>query len=85
MENVKTRAVSITMPFAMYKDAEKLAKAENRTMSELLRETIRRYVAAKQDWNQFAAYGSKKAKQLGIKPSDVNRLVEEGRAEDRLN
>jgi Arc/MetJ-type ribon-helix-helix transcriptional regulator len=34
---------SITMPPEMAKQAERLAKKENRTMSELMREALRRY------------------------------------------
>ncbi len=40
-----TKNVSITMPIAMVKDAERLAKRENRTMSELIREALRHYKA----------------------------------------
>ena len=38
-----TKNVSITMPTAMVKEAERLAKREKRTMSELLREAFRQY------------------------------------------
>ena len=38
-----TRVYSITMPPEMAKQAERLAKKENRTMSELIREALRRY------------------------------------------
>jgi predicted DNA-binding protein len=38
-----TKVYSITMPPEMGRRAEQLAKRENRTMSELLRETFRRY------------------------------------------
>lgn len=38
-----TRVYSITMPPEMAKQAERLAKKENRTMSELMREAFRRY------------------------------------------
>ena len=38
-----TRVYSITMPPEMAKQAERLAKKENRTMSELMREALRRY------------------------------------------
>ena len=40
--------ISITMPPGMAKEAEKLAKKEGRTMSELLREAFRRYSAQTQ-------------------------------------
>ena len=38
-----TKVFSITMPPEMAKQAERLAKKENRTMSELMREALRRY------------------------------------------
>lgn len=42
--NVRTTKVySITMPPDMARQVERLAKRENRTMSELVREALRRY------------------------------------------
>lgn len=38
-----TKVFSITMPPEMARRAEQLVKRENRTMSELMRETFRRY------------------------------------------
>jgi Arc/MetJ-type ribon-helix-helix transcriptional regulator len=41
-----TKKVSISMPVAVAKDAERLAKRENRTMSELVREALRYYATS---------------------------------------
>ena len=38
-----TRVYSITMPHALARQAERLAKKEHRTMSELMREALRKY------------------------------------------
>lgn len=38
-----TRVYSITMPPELGRQAERLAKQESRTMSELMREAFRRY------------------------------------------
>lgn len=38
-----TKVYSITMPPALARKAERLAKKESRTMSELMREALRRY------------------------------------------
>ena len=38
-----TKVYSITMPPDLARQAERLAKKENRTMSELMREALRRY------------------------------------------
>jgi metal-responsive CopG/Arc/MetJ family transcriptional regulator len=51
-----TKNISITFPTAMAKEAERLAKRENRTMSELLREAFRQYSAGgKRARNDLAA------------------------------
>jgi predicted transcriptional regulator len=42
-----TKNASITMPAAVVKDAERLAKRENRTMSELVREALRHYATSR--------------------------------------
>jgi hypothetical protein len=38
-----SRVVSITLPPALFEQAQSLAKAESRTMSELVREALRQY------------------------------------------
>lgn len=38
-----TRTLSVTLPPAQLKRAERLAKRENRTLSELVREALRQY------------------------------------------
>jgi Arc/MetJ-type ribon-helix-helix transcriptional regulator len=44
MGNMRTTApLSVTLPPDMLKRAQKLASKENRTMSELIREALRRY------------------------------------------
>ena len=43
MDMRTTKVYSITMPPDLAKQAERLAKKENRTMSELMREALRRY------------------------------------------
>ena len=43
MDMRTTKVYSITMPPDLAKQAERLAKEENRTMSELMREALRRY------------------------------------------
>ena len=77
-----SKNISITMPPEMIKDAERLAKKEGRTVSELLRETFRRY-KWEREWNELNAYGRAKAKAMGITEKDVNRLIQEYRQEQR--
>jgi len=47
-----TKVISFSLPEAQYKKAVRLAKKENRTMSELLREALRIYEAENQRRNE---------------------------------
>lgn len=81
-----TKNISITMPPTMLKEAENTAKEEGRTISELLREALRHYLETRQwqmGWTKIRRYGTKNAKVLGLKPKDVNRLIQEYRTEQR--
>ncbi|HEY1341545.1 MAG TPA: ribbon-helix-helix domain-containing protein [Bryobacteraceae bacterium] len=73
-----SKTVSITLPPDMLSRAEQLAKRENRTMSELVREALRHY-ERKMWWEEMNAYGQEKAKALGLSESDVVPLVKEVR------
>jgi metal-responsive CopG/Arc/MetJ family transcriptional regulator len=77
-----TKAVSITMPVAMYKDAEQTAKKENRTFSEYVREAIRQY-SWERNMSEANRYGQLKAKELGIKEEDVVPLIKKYRQEQK--
>ncbi|MCJ7819317.1 MAG: type II toxin-antitoxin system Phd/YefM family antitoxin [Syntrophales bacterium] len=60
--------------------AEKTAKDENRTRSELMREALRRYIA-EMELRRLQRYGLTKAKELSLKEEDVQRFIDEYRAE----
>jgi predicted transcriptional regulator len=77
-----TTPVSITLPAEMLKRAKRLAKTENRTMSELMREAYREY-ERKRRWDEVNEYGREKAAALGITEKDVPRIVKEWRKEQR--
>jgi AbrB family looped-hinge helix DNA binding protein len=61
-------------------EAEKIAKEENCTRSELIREALRHYIAER-ELRRLQRYGMKKAKEFGLKEEDVQRLIDEYRAE----
>ncbi len=77
-----TRVISITLPPEMAGQAEQLARKENRTMSELMREAFRRYQRERQ-WEEANRYGRAKAESLGITEADVVRVGKEFRAAER--
>jgi Arc/MetJ-type ribon-helix-helix transcriptional regulator len=114
----RTKNISITMPIAMAKQVERLAKRENRTMSELVREALRRYEGgsartshddlqwavqliadSKREQREkpmsseeliaesarLAGYGSRQARKLGIKESDIVGIIRKARARHRAS
>jgi predicted transcriptional regulator len=59
-----------------------LAKKENRTMSELVREALRQYERHRW-WEETNAYGRARAEALGIREEEVDRVIHEYRHEKR--
>lgn len=67
--------INISVPPPMAKQIEKVAKEENRTKSELLREAFRAYEFDR-DWAKIKAVGRKTAQRMGIKTDeDVERIA----------
>jgi hypothetical protein len=77
-----TKTISISMPPDELLIAERLAKSTNRSLSGLVREGLKR-LASDQYWQQVQAVAKPKAEALGIKESDVNRLIQDYREEKR--
>ncbi len=77
-----TKTLAVTLPPEMLSRAEKLARKENRTMSELVREALRHY-ERRQWWEETNAYGQMRAGALNIREDDVERLISEVRQEKR--
>ncbi len=75
-----SKLVTISLLPELLEEAEKLAKAEKRTRSEFFREAIRRYIEEKK-WERIYRYGRMKAQEQGLAEADVERLVDEYRAE----
>lgn len=74
-----TKTWSISLPPRLVKEAEKAAKEEHRTKSELIREALRQYLEGRR-LRKLQAYGTKQARELGIvSKDDVDRLVHEYR------
>ncbi len=72
---------SISLPPRLGKEAEKAAKEENRTKSELIREALRRYLEGRR-FRKLQSYGAKRARELGITTEeDVDRLVHQYRGQ----
>lgn len=78
----KSRVYTISLPPDLAKQAEAIAKAESRTMSEVFREGIRaiRAERLRKEFERLAEYGAKHNPN-NYTEEDVVRLVKEVRAE----
>ena len=83
------KTVSITLPPDLLVEAQEIAQREHRSLSELFREALRRYISGKppvdlQKWQELLDYGRAKGRELGItSEADVERLSDQYRASKR--
>jgi len=70
-----TKIISLSVPPEMAEKIQELMKKEDRTRSELIRETIRRYIE-QQEWKETLRYGRIKAKEKGITENQVEDIVD---------
>ena len=72
------KVISLSLPPDMEKEVLKVAREEHRTISELLREAFRQYLANR-DLAAIRKEGRQVAKKMKIKPDDVHKIVNAGR------
>jgi predicted transcriptional regulator len=79
------KTVPITLPPDLLARAQELAQREHRTMSEIFREALRRYMQREDaEWQALLARTRAQGRTLGITDeADVERFVEEYRREIR--
>src|SRR5882762_3002306 len=68
----------LSLPSDLVREAERLAKQEGRTKTEVLREALRRY-GQERRWRGLQRYGTGRARKVGIRETDVERAVQEFR------
>jgi len=75
MQQTQRSIINISVPPALAKRIERIAKEENRTKSELLREAFRVY-EFNRDWARIRAIGEATARRMGIKSyEDIERIA----------
>lgn len=71
---------TVTLPWDLVDGVEEVAERDGLSSSAFLRKAISSYVHER-EMDYLNKYGSEEAKRLGIKKSDIPRLVREVRAE----
>ena len=85
MSSMRTaKTVSITLPPELLAKAQQVAERESRTMSELFREALRRYMVSDPQWDALLQRTRVRGASLGItSEADVERLSDEYRRSKR--
>ena len=74
-----TKILSLSLPPELLREAERVAKKEGRTKSELFREALRRYLQERR-WAALRLYGAGQARKLRLSEADVEPLISVDRA-----
>ncbi len=70
-----TSTLTVSLPPRLLRDAERIAREENRTKSELVREALRFYIEERY-WRKVQREIAARARALGItSEEDIDRLV----------
>ncbi|MBI3031328.1 MAG: ribbon-helix-helix protein, CopG family [Candidatus Rokubacteria bacterium] len=71
-----TRPITISLPADLLREAERMAKEDARSRSELVRDALRQYLASRR-WQRLRRWGAETARRLGLKTEDdLQRLLE---------
>jgi metal-responsive CopG/Arc/MetJ family transcriptional regulator len=74
-----TETWTVSLPPTLVREAERTAKEEHRTKSELVREALRLYIEDRR-WRKLQRETAARAEALGLRnEEDVTRLVHAGR------
>ncbi len=69
-----SRTISVSLPAAQLKEAERLARKEHRTMSELVREALRQYQQKQAESGNADLIAALRAVQEGARRAGLDKL-----------
>lgn len=75
-----TKSVTITLPLETVQQVDEAAEKDGVSRSAFLQQAVERAVR-NHKWQELKKYGREQARRMGIKPEDVQRLIDEYREE----
>ena len=75
-----TKTITFSLSPEMANRVDEVMKQQGRTRSEFLREALLRYLQ-ECEWRELLQYGVQRAREQGLEPEDVDRLIDEYRFE----
>lgn len=73
-------ANNVSLPEPLLAEVRNAAEVEHRTVDEVLADAVKSYLEDR-SWTRLLEYGQERAAEMGIKESDIDRLIAESRAE----
>ncbi|MBI5410704.1 MAG: ribbon-helix-helix protein, CopG family [Nitrospirae bacterium] len=74
-----TKPITVLLPTSLLRETERVARAETRTRSELVRDALSQYLASRR-WRRLRQWGTETAERLGLKSeADLRRLFDKAR------
>ena len=71
-----TKPITISLPTQLVREAERAAREESRTRSDLVRDALQQYLASRR-WQRLRRWGAETAHRLGLKnEADLERLLD---------
>jgi len=75
-----TKPITVSLPFDLLQEAQRVAREEARTRTDLIRDALRQYLASRR-WQRLRQWGAETAERLGLKTeADLQRLLDAARA-----
>lgn len=75
-----TKLITISLPAELLDETQRVARQEDRSRSELIREALRQSLASRR-WQRLRRWGAETADRLGLKSEvDLQRLLDKVRA-----
>ncbi len=74
-------AINISLPGPLLAEIQTAAKAEHRSVDEVLADAVKPVPVEERSWTKLLDYGAERAKALRLKEPDVERLIAESRVE----
>ncbi len=62
----QTKIVNMSLPFDVYAQVEELARQKGISKSQLLKESLKQFIASEERWRQIRRWGEDTAQRLGI-------------------
>jgi len=84
-EETKRKVLNISLPPALYREVERLAKEQAKAKGEFAREVLRQYVETHKRWKEIREWGTESAERLKVRStSQVEELIEQYRKEQSV-